>query len=94
MCFEKKSYYLLNNYYILIIFGINFDLNDVYVLIFLFNHQNHKSMKPFQNLNHEFALNEIVFENRNKFYGAYDLRNRAGQYMNRALFQGFFSLVH
>ncbi len=63
-------------------------MNDVYVLIFLFNHQNHKSMKPFQNLNHEFALNEIVFENRNKFYGAYDLRNRAGQYMNRALFSG------
>lgn len=63
-------------------------MNDVYVLIFLFNHQNHKSMKPFQHLNHEFALNEIVFENRNKFYGAYDLRNRAGQYMNRALFSG------
>ncbi|WP_262383738.1 energy transducer TonB, partial [Elizabethkingia miricola] len=67
----------------------------VYVLIFLFNHQNHKSMKPFQYLNHEFALNEIVFENRNKFYGAYDLRNRAGQYMNRALFSGilFFGIV-
>lgn len=63
-------------------------MNDTYVLIFLFNHQNHKSMKPFQHLNHEFALNEIVFENRNKFYGAYDLRNRAGQYMNRALFSG------
>ena len=70
-------------------------MNDVYVLIFLFNHQNHKSMKPFQHLNHEFALNEIVFENRNKFYGAYDLRNRAGQYMNKALFSGilFFGIV-
>ncbi|OPB84940.1 energy transducer TonB [Elizabethkingia ursingii] len=52
-------------------------------------------MKPFQHLNHEFALNEIVFENRNKFYGAYDLRNRAGQYMNKALFSGilFFGIV-
>ena len=70
-------------------------MNDVYVLIFLFNHQNHKSMKPFQHLNHEFALNEIVFENRNKSYGAYDLRNRAGQYMNKALFSGilFFGIV-
>lgn len=34
-------------------------------------------MKPFQHLNHEFALNEIVFENRNKFYGAYDKSGRA-----------------
>ncbi|MDR2229121.1 MAG: energy transducer TonB [Flavobacteriaceae bacterium] len=52
-------------------------------------------MKPFQHLNHEFALNEIVFENRNKFYGAYDLRNRAGQYMNKALFSGilFFGII-
>ena len=52
-------------------------------------------MKPFQHLNHEFALNEIVFENRNKSYGAYDLRNRAGQYMNKALFSGilFFGVI-
>lgn len=52
-------------------------------------------MKPFQYLNREFALNEIVFENRNKAYGAYDLRNHAGHYMNKALFSGilFFGLI-
>lgn len=34
------------------------------------------------------AFNEIVFENRNKAYGAYALRNEANLYMQRAFFTG------
>lgn len=34
------------------------------------------------------AFNEIVFENRNKAYGAYVLRNEANLYMQRAFFTG------
>lgn len=45
-------------------------------------------MKNQKYSNHEVALNEIVFEGRNKDYGAYDLRMHAGEYMNKALFAG------
>ncbi|MBQ0152508.1 MAG: energy transducer TonB [Chryseobacterium sp.] len=38
--------------------------------------------------NQEFSLNEIVFEHRNKQYGAYALRNDADRMLTKALFIG------
>ncbi|WP_407401774.1 energy transducer TonB [Chryseobacterium sp.] len=38
--------------------------------------------------NQEFSLNEIVFEHRNKEYGAYALRNDADRMLTKALFIG------
>ena len=34
------------------------------------------------------ALNEVVFEKRNKEYGAYALRNEANVFLKKALFIG------
>jgi len=38
--------------------------------------------------NQEFRLNEILFENRNKQYGAYVLRNESDRILTKALFVG------
>ncbi|KQT26047.1 hypothetical protein ASG22_05010 [Chryseobacterium sp. Leaf405] len=38
--------------------------------------------------NQEFRLNEILFENRNKEYGAYALRNEADRILTKSLFIG------
>lgn len=38
--------------------------------------------------NKEFQLDEILFENRNKSYGAYVLRNEADKMLTRAMFAG------
>lgn len=45
-------------------------------------------MNNLQNSNQEFRLNEILFEGRNKKYGAYVLRNEEGQVLKKALFIG------
>lgn len=44
-------------------------------------------MKPLQQ-NQEFRFNEILFENRNKQYGAYALRNESDRILTKALFIG------
>jgi len=44
-------------------------------------------MKHLQH-NQEFQLNEILFENRNKNYGAYVLRNESDKILTKALFLG------
>ena len=50
-------------------------------------------MKNFLNLSEEQRLNEIVFENRNKEYGAYVLRSEEGQNLKKALFIGIAFIV-
>jgi len=44
-------------------------------------------MKYLQN-NQEFRLNEVLFENRNKAYGAYVLRNESDRILTKSLFVG------
>ncbi|PKF74883.1 energy transducer TonB [Chryseobacterium sp. PMSZPI] len=41
-----------------------------------------------QNQNHEFRFNEVLFEHRNKEYGAYVLRNESDRILTKALFIG------
>lgn len=52
-------------------------------------------MKNLMNSEKEFRLNEIIFENRNKNYGAYVLRNEEGNFLKKALFIGvaFFAAI-
>ena len=45
-------------------------------------------MKNLSTSSQEFRFNEILFENRNKSYGAYVLRNEEGKTMQKALFIG------
>lgn len=45
-------------------------------------------MKKFLNLSEEKNLNDIIFANRNKEYGAYVLRNEEGLVLRKALFIG------
>ena len=41
-----------------------------------------------QNQNQEFRFNEVLFEHRNKEYGAYVLRNESDRILTKALFVG------
>jgi protein TonB len=52
-------------------------------------------MKNFMNSNDEFRFNEILFENRNKRYGAYALRMEEGNMLKKSLLIGvaFFACV-
>ena len=52
-------------------------------------------MKNFMNSNDEFLFNEILFENRNKRYGAYALRMEEGNMLKKSLLIGvvFFASV-
>lgn len=52
-------------------------------------------MKNFMNSNDEFRFNEILFENRNKKYGAYALRMEEGNMLKKSLLIGvaFFASV-
>lgn len=45
-------------------------------------------MKKLFNAEHDVRFNEILFENRNKNYGAYVLRNEEGQILQKALLIG------
>ena len=45
-------------------------------------------MKNFLNSEKEFRFNEILFENRNKNYGAYVMRNEESKNLTKALFVG------
>ena len=40
------------------------------------------------NQNQEFRFNEVLFEHRNKEYGAYALRNDSDRILTKALFVG------
>ncbi|MCJ7932716.1 MAG: energy transducer TonB [Chryseobacterium sp.] len=42
----------------------------------------------YQNQNQEFRFNEVLFEHRNKEYGAYALRNESDKILTKALFVG------
>ena len=48
---------------------------------------NHNIMKPFFQ-NSEFQLDEILFENRNRQYGAYALRSASDQILMKSTFMG------
>lgn len=52
-------------------------------------------MKRLSTSDHEFRLNEILFENRNKEYGAYALRNEYDRVLTKAMLLGiaFFVVV-
>lgn len=52
-------------------------------------------MNNLMNSNSEFNFNEVIFENRNKTYGAYVLRNEEGNMLTKALLVGvaFFATV-
>lgn len=52
-------------------------------------------MKNFLTSDRDFRFNEIVFENRNKNYGAYVLRNEEGMILKKSLFMGvaFFAAI-
>jgi len=54
----------------------------------LFNLKNHTMSKNFFTYDPHQALNEVVFEKRNKEYGAYALRNEANVVLKKALFIG------
>jgi len=54
----------------------------------LFNLKNHTMSKNFFTYDPHQALNEVVFEKRNKEYGAYALRNEANVFLKKALFIG------
>ncbi len=61
----------------------------------MFNLKNHAMSKNFFTYDPHQALNEVVFEKRNKEYGAYALRNEANVVLKKALFigVGLFSLL-
>ncbi|MGZ5264402.1 MAG: hypothetical protein ACXWBY_03605, partial [Kaistella sp.] len=52
-------------------------------------------MKNFLSSDRDFRFNEIVFEHRNKNYGAYVLRNEEGMILKKSLFMGvaFFAAI-
>ena len=52
-------------------------------------------MKNFLHPDKEFRFNEVLFENRNKNYGAYVLRNEEGSILMKSLFIGiaFFGAI-
>ena len=54
----------------------------------MFNLKNHTMSKNFFTYDPHQALNEVVFEKRNKEYGAYALRNEANVVLKKALFIG------
>lgn len=54
----------------------------------MFNLKNHTMSKNFFTYDPHQALNEVVFEKRNKEYGAYALRNEANVFLKKALFIG------
>ena len=54
----------------------------------MFNLKNHTMSKNFFTYDPHQALNEVVFEKRNKEYGAYALRNEANVFLKKALYIG------
>lgn len=54
----------------------------------MFNLKNHTMSKNFFTYDPHQALNDVVFEKRNKEYGAYALRNEANVVLKKALFIG------
>lgn len=54
----------------------------------MFNLKNHTMSKNFFTYDPHQALNEVVFEKRNKEYGAYALRNESNVFLKKALFIG------
>ena len=54
----------------------------------MFNLKNHTMSKNFFTYDPHQALNEVVFEKRNKEYGAYALRNEANVVLKKALYIG------